>query len=356
MKDDVVILNYTQDAIKDLTGIERNILTTHPYSSHVLRNIITLLSESTKFILPNCADFVDSENFTQTHLDLARLPYPVVAFEIPWVKETPLEQYRDFPVSLSTKRIALCIEYSVEYKHLCPVHNIDRLLNDHPEGGVLVFSIYYSDDEQLWIASTGGSFIPFNNKVQNVKDNNSTILPATRIAHEQLMMAGKIKSKNPRQFFAEPFIALPEFAAQMQSALGSREKLFSDIMLNTRDEVFAYIGACSLLNCANVIIENANVPSAVTNKLPPSARKKLKPQPKPKFEYKILQISEERIISTKGAGVGGNETSLRRTHLRRGHLRRLSDKIVWVRPSVINPGSTAGFLAKDYSIRKKNND
>lgn len=88
----------------------------------------------------------------------------------------------------------------------------------------------------------------------------------------------------------------------------------------------------------------------------PFSAEEIEAPAKPKFEYKILQISEERIISTKGAGVGGNETSLRRTHLRRGHLRRLSDKIVWVRPSVINPGSTAGFLAKDYSIRKKNND
>jgi hypothetical protein len=356
MKDDIVVLNYTQEAIRDLTTIERNILATHPYTSHVIRNLIKLLSDSTKFILPNCADFVDSENFTQTHLDLARLPYPVVAFETPWVKETPLEQYRDFPVSLSTKRIALCIEYTEEHKHLCPVPNLGRLLRDHPEGGALVFSIYYSDDEKLWIASTGGSFVPFNNKVQKAKGQESAALPSTRIAYEQLMMAGKITSKNPMHFFAEPFVALPEFAAQMQSVLGSREKLFSDIILNTRDEVFAYIGACSLLNCANVIIEKAYSRSVSNSKLPPSARKKLKPQPKPKFEYKILQITEERTSSTKSTGVTGSESSPRRTHLRRGHLRRLSEKTVWVRPSVINPGSTSGFLAKDYSVRTKNND
>jgi len=356
MKDDIVILNYSQDAIKDLTSIERNILNTHPYSSHVIRNIINILADSVKFILPNCADFIDSEKFTQTHLDLARLPYPVVAFEIPWIKETPLEQYQDFPVSLSTKRIALCMEYNEENKHTCPVPNIDRLLTDHPEGGVLVFSIYYSDDEKLWIASAGGSFVPFNNKVRKVKGYESAVLPATRIAHEQLMKAGKITSKNPMQFSAEPFIALPEFAAQLQSSLGSREKLFSDIMLNTRDEVFAYIGACSLLNCANVIIENAASRPTASSKLPPSARKKLKTQPKPKFDYKILQITEERTYSIKSAGITGTESTPRRTHLRRGHLRRLSEKTVWVRPSVINPGSTSGFLAKDYAVRTKNSD
>lgn len=356
MKGDIVVLNYAQEAIKDLTNIERSTLHTHPYTSHVIRNLIKLLSDSTKFILPNCADFIDTEKFTQTHLDLARLPYPVVAFEIPWVKDTPLEQYEEFPVSISTKRIALCVEYNDENKDLCPVPNVERLLSDYPEGGVLVFSIYYSDDENLWIASAGGSFVPFNNKVQKVKGQESSALPATRIAHEQLMKAGKITAKSPMQFFAEPFIALPEFASQLQASLGSRDKLFSDIMLNTRDEVFAYIGACSLLNCANVLIEKAISSPAVSSKLPPSARKKLKPQPKPKFEYKILQIKEERFSSTKSTDGTGSESSPRRTHLRRGHLRRLADKMVWVRPSVINPGSASGVIAKDYAVRTKNID
>lgn len=137
--------------------------------------------------------------------------------------------------------------------------------------------------------------------------------------------------------------------------MGGRDKLFADIILNTRDEVFAYIGACSLLNCANVIIEPATVSlQQPSNKLPPSARKKIKPVPKPKFEYKVLQISDERTGHTKsGSGTLAALTGVtRRTHLRRGHIRRLKERMIWVRPAVINPGSTAGVIAKDYQLKK----
>lgn len=354
MQENVKLLNYSQDAIKNLREYERGLLYACPLSSHVIRNVIDLVSDSTKFILPNCADFIDSASFSQTHLDLARLPYPVVAFEIPWVKEEPMRKFKDFPTTLSTKRIALCIDYTAEHKHLCPVPNVDVLLERYPEGGVLVFSIYYVDYDQSWLLSHGGAFVPYKNSVESSLDKCITVLPATQIANEQLSYAGHISDKNRKQFRAEPFIALPELCGQLEHQLGSRDKLFADILLNTRDEVFAYIGACSLLNCANVVVETVGQQqSATTAKLPPSARKKLKTQPKPKFEYKVLQISDERM-SHKSAGSGHTgQSSSKRTHLRRGHIRRLKERLIWVRPSVINPNSIDGVITKDYRLIKK---
>ena len=88
-------LNYTSSAIDDLRELERNCLYEAPYSAYVLRNVINLLENSVKFILPNCADFIAPEDLRQTHLDLARLPYPGVTFEIPWEKEGTLENYFD---------------------------------------------------------------------------------------------------------------------------------------------------------------------------------------------------------------------------------------------------------------------
>lgn len=79
-------LNYPSSAIDDLRALERDCLHEAPYTAYVLRNVITLLENSVKFILPNCADFIAPEDLRQTHLDLARLPYPVVTFEIPWRK------------------------------------------------------------------------------------------------------------------------------------------------------------------------------------------------------------------------------------------------------------------------------
>ncbi|EAA7635145.1 hypothetical protein BHG93_21690 [Salmonella enterica] len=44
-------LNYTSSAIDDLRELERNCLYEAPYSANVLRNVITLLENSVKFIL-----------------------------------------------------------------------------------------------------------------------------------------------------------------------------------------------------------------------------------------------------------------------------------------------------------------
>ncbi|RSC52097.1 hypothetical protein [Citrobacter amalonaticus] len=354
MNGNIELLNYSQEAINHLNKTERNISRIYPLSAYVIRKVVKLLTESTKFILPNCADFIDAESFSQTNLDLARLPYPVVTFEIPWIKNTPLKKYKDFPNTLSTKRIALCIDYSNEHKHLCPVLNLDKLLESFPQGGVLVLSIYFNDEDKSWILCQGGAFVPYDNHLEKLTDAKLKSLPASVLATEQLKAAGQLPEKNLTQFIVEPFIALPEFASQMQSVMGGPDKLFADIILNTRDEVFAYIGACSLLNCANVIVEpvNATTPDTL-RKLPPSARKKLKPVPKPKFEYKVLQISDERTSHTKsytGATDAAGGTP-RRTHLRRGHIRRLKERVIWVRPAVINPGSSVGVIDKDYQLK-----
>lgn len=63
-------LNYTSSANDDLRALERDCLHEAPYSAYVLRNVITLLENSVKFILPNCADFIAPEDLWQTHLDL----------------------------------------------------------------------------------------------------------------------------------------------------------------------------------------------------------------------------------------------------------------------------------------------
>lgn len=349
----IKLLNYSLDAIKNLKEYERGLLYACPISSHVIRKTIDLLSGSTKFILPNCADFIDPASFNQTHLDLARLPYPVVAFEIPWVKAEPMRKFKDYPTSLSTKRIALCIDYTSEHKHLCPVPNFDALLKRFPEGGVLVLSIYYVDHDQSWLLSHGGAFVPYDNRVESPLNSRISPLPATLIANEQLSYSGQITDKNRKQFQVEPFIVLPELSGKLEHQLGSRDKLFADILLNTRDEVFAYIGACSLLNCANVVIEPAGKQPVPATNLPPSARKKLKSAPKPKFEYKVLQISDDRQSNQAATNGHITHSTSKRTHLRRGHIRRWKERLIWIRPSVINPDGMDGLIDKDYKLIKK---
>lgn len=83
--DHVRSLNYSTQALEqlevclpllsqDLPGIR----TAHTF-------VAKQLHDSVKFLLPNCAELVDMNELRQAHVDMARLPYPVVALEAPWV-------------------------------------------------------------------------------------------------------------------------------------------------------------------------------------------------------------------------------------------------------------------------------
>ena len=341
-------LNYTSSAIDDLRALERNCLHEAPYSAYVLRNVINLLESSVKFILPNCADFIAPEDLRQTHLDMAHLPYPVVVFEIPWEKEGTPETYFDKQSLRSTKRIALCWEAKVDLE---PVPGINRMLERFPEGGVFVCSVYWVDDDKRWHPSYGGLFYPYDNTLNNVSDLTSRP-GATRLAVASLQDAGLVSRTRMKQYKAAPVVILPEIASQTESVLGSRDKLFADIIINSRDELQAFINACSILNCANVVVDE----------LAPSNTRKtqwvrgkrvnvLEPAVRPRFTYKVLQITDEQRTNSTGKGIGvGAHT--KRMHLRRGHIRRLGERLIWVRPSVVNPGSAQGAVTKDYQLNK----
>lgn len=184
------------------------------------------------------------------------MPYPVVTFEIPWEKEGTLETYFDKQALRSTKRIALCWEAKVELE---PVPGINHVLERFPGGGVFVCSVYWVDDNQRWDPSYGGLFYPYDNTLNTVVDLTSRP-GATRLAVASLQDAGLVTQTHMKQYKAEPVVILPEFASQTESVLGSRDQLFADIIINSRDELQAFINACSILNCANVVVDEL-VPS-----------------------------------------------------------------------------------------------
>ena len=78
-------LNYCTQAIEQLESGMRTVRKDMPGILHAHHVLVRLLRESVKFILPNCAELVDMGEIRQAHLDLARLPFPVVALESPWV-------------------------------------------------------------------------------------------------------------------------------------------------------------------------------------------------------------------------------------------------------------------------------
>jgi hypothetical protein len=272
----------------------------------------------------------------------------VVSFEIPWEKDVPLEQYSDMSVLRSTKRIALCWEAVTTLE---PVPGINRVLESFPDGGVFVCSVYWADKENRWQMNYGGMFYPYDNQLNKTTDINQRP-SATRLAVESLQKAGLVKKTQLKQFNAEPFIALPEFAEHAEGMIGSRDKLMADIMINTRDELQSFINACSVLNCANVIVDTITPADSKTPQFIRGKRVKA-PEPtiKPRFTYKILQISDEQRAHSTGKGISA-VSHTKRMHLRRGHIRRWGERLIWIRPSVVNPGSVEGIVTKDYQLKK----
>lgn len=334
--DQVQALNYCAHAIEDLRELEASLRGTAPESARVFRRVIDMLQHSVKFILPNCCNLIDPDELKQAHLDLIRLPFPCVAFEAPWEKEDGIDQLGEFQQTPATKRIALCWDASLEYE-LLP--GLNSVLKAFPEGGVFVIPIYWGPEHRRWTVALGGSFVPYENTVQDVNLEES--LPASRIAHAATIEAGLAKPK-AKQFRSEPFYLLPEFYERTLAAYGGdREKAYAQIILDSRDEVQTVVQACSVINCANVTTAEIQAPAALNKKRQEKGKQ-------PFFTYKVLQLSDERREAGKG-GAGGSHGSPR-MHLRRGHLRRLESKVIWVRPSMVNAGSNAGVVLKDYAV------
>ena len=337
--DQVQALNYCAHAIEDMRELEAILRGTAPESARVFRRLIDMLQHSVKFILPNCCNLIDPDELRQAHLDLTRLPFPCVAFEAPWEKEDGIEQLGEFQQTPATKRIALCWEAGPEYE-LLP--GLNSILNAFPEGGVFIVPIYWGPEHRRWTVALGGTFLPYENSVQDLKLEES--LPASRIAHAAAIEAGLAKPK-AKQFRAEPFYLLPEFYEKTLVAYGgNREKAYAQIMLDSRDETMMLVQACSVINCANVTTAEVGPPAALNKKRQEKGKQ-------PFFSYKVLQLSDERREAGKG-GDGGNHASPR-MHLRRGHLRRLESKVVWVRPAMVNAGANAGVVLKDYAVHPK---
>ena len=338
--DQVQPLNYCAHAIEDMRELETILRGAAPESARVFRRLIDMLQHSVKFILPNCCDLIDPNELRQAHLDLTRLPFPCVAFEAPWEKEDGIEQLGEFQQTPATKRIALCWEASPEYE-LLP--GLNSILEAFPEGGVFVLPIYWGPEHRRWTVALGGSFVPYENTMQDMKLEES--LPASRIAHAATIEAGLTKSK-AKHFRAEPFYLLPEFYEKTLAAYGgNREKAYAQIILDSRDEVQAVVQACSVINCANVTTAEISASAALNKKRQEKGKQ-------PFFSYKVLQLSDERREAAGKGGASGNHASPR-MHLRRGHLRRLESKVVWVRPAMVNAGSNTGVVLKDYAVQPK---
>lgn len=296
-----------------------------------------MLRRAVKFLLPNCAQIVEEQSLREAHLELLRLPYPIVAFEAPRIKDDPVDsELNGFQQSTSTRRIALCWEMDEAFEAF---PGLNQIASVFPEGGIFVLPIYYADSERSWRTTVGGTFVPYDSVIDPSRFEQ---MEASRIAEQALFEAGRAK-RNGYRFRSEPFIMMPEIFQQfIEHAGGNVDQAFAQVTLDSGDEVTMAIQACSVLNCANVGAVDV-LPSSALN------AKRVSKGKVPFFTYKVLQITADRSVGG-GGGLGGANHASPRTHLRRGHLRRLRDRTFWVRAAIVNAASADGVVVKDYKI------
>ncbi len=134
-------LNYATHAIEQLSSDRQRAILTNPELGALYDTVLELLSESIKFILPNCAELIDMSELRQAHVDMARLPYPVVAFESTW--DLPQgSPSNTLTGERSTRRIALCMTLTAELTQRVPGTEV---FLDEAGGGVLVVPIGWND-------------------------------------------------------------------------------------------------------------------------------------------------------------------------------------------------------------------
>lgn len=332
---EVHALNYSVDAIEDLKRFSSSLRASAPRASHATKQIIRLLRDSVKFILPNECSLIEPEKFNQNHIDLMHLPYPCVAFETPWNTNDYIDEIGGVKNYPATKRISLCWDSNAIEE---PIPGLYEILDQHEDGGVFVVPIYWGPETKEWTLGFGGSFLPYKNELKKRGDEQAA---ASLIAQKALIDAGLGKS-NGNSIEAEPFGFLPELYEYSIVNIGY-DKVFSQIIIDSQDDVFTMIQACSVLNCSNVETDEIKPP------VPLSKKRKAQGKP-PLFSYKILQISEGTKSSKPNSMRGECKTSPR-THLRRGHLRRLGDRLVWVKPALVNPNVKTGIVDKDYALK-----
>lgn len=334
--ENIAALNYSAHAIEDMKDMVQRLPPHFVQSVAAIRVVTDMLRRSVKFILPNCAELLDPLHVSQAHIDLLKLPFPLVAFEVPWQK-TDAKEAGFLDHYTSSRRIVLCWEPEATPPELA---HLNMIVDRFPQGGVFVLPISWVDKIGIWSTGIGGAFVPYENTLNEVDQIN--INPLSARAMEALNGAGLLPKK-PRQFAAEPYILQSEhFEAVIANS--DRDTGFSNIMNDTRDEGMALIQACAVLNCENIATKEIEA-SAKLNKARIAKGKQ------PFFSYKVLALTADRAVAG-GVGDGTGTHASPRLHLRRGHLRRLPDKTIWVRAAMIGAASGTGVVSKEYRLAK----
>ncbi len=320
-------LNYSTQAIGDLYKLIAN--KNKIYFNEIeliVYDVINLLHESIKFILPNCCPLIEPTSYNEYHHELLKLPYPICSFEAPWIRDN---YYIEEGQKISKKRIALAFEHNelanAESEYFRQF--LSYLLNHDKRDGIVVISIFHTE-KYGWTMGASMTHIPYKDEYVPPIDLDMNVKVRERL------------SKNPGKLgdyimIAEPYPLYPN--------IERTKKFIENSLVENTDEITMVAEACAILNCENIGEKNIPIPKGLMKK------RNKNPNKPPLYEYKALSIGDDLYNYNQRSKepLGGGK---KRMHLRRGHLRRLKDGITWVRPSTINAGSKHK-IDKDYILK-----
>lgn len=332
-------LNYSTHAIEGLQAriadMRRN--GTMPHSVRAHEEMVELLRIAVKFNLPDNGELVALDTLDEAFSEFVRLPFDAVALE--YGLSTLNEVYKGedaFKETASSKRIAVCwtSSFAARFPALCPVPLEKK--------GFYVASVYYDDEDKLWVFSPLANFVPANPAI--TRGAAPPVSRSDALEQEFLLKQKAIKSTNST-YEAWTVQLCPEYVTLFAMHAGSRDAAMARLSMDLRDETASAFAFCLTVNSSNIGRERLAPPEKLN-------KKRISNGKAPFFEAWVLDLDRRAIPAESGRegySLEGSRASPR-LHLRRGHIRRLSpERITYVRGTAVG-SMRAGQIEKTYRV------
>lgn len=335
-------LNYSKQIIESILDNQFEKIIKQQGGISALPELLSLLDKSIKFILPERGEMLQTfdtdpngvNEFDERWLSLMVLPFPIVAFEIPFPYENDDEILQISGLAKqvqSEKRVALCWnpkhddEDIKKINKLIHEHDFNRiggenyLIGDDDSYNGFCMAVFFLDSEKnVWNYAPAGVFFPYE-------------------VNQEVTQKGALAVREINLFpFVVNMMMLDVYKFDYERI---KQQIWSDI----NHEAWSVLQACSVLNCENITTRTIDPPLKQQKN---RERKGLKPL----YSYKVLTIKVDGTKNENIYSVGTGKGSSKRTHFRRGHIRRYADKSVWVKPAMVGLNNV-GTVDKEYHIK-----
>jgi hypothetical protein len=288
--------------------------------AETLRAWSGMIQRAVKFSLPISGDFFTKGKGLPAGVFPQRLPYPLLALEVPHVVD-------HIGGTSSSRRLILCQEMNLSPKG--SYFEIDNAPKD-PEGfSVSVFS--YIDKGRQWVPQPCSAYVRYDEST---------------ISHDQIPEGtATYINERRRQQASFQFRKIPLLTQLWERAVMQQGRVAADqaFARDTAEEVRIAFEFLQVLRCRNVR-EVEYMPSPALNAKRQRNGKALIDT------FRVLMIGDVLIGRPSGKYEFSGAYKVRE-HYRSGHIRRLGDQSVWVSDTIVAAGSHLGMAQKHYAVR-----